>query len=119
MLTEAEARKFAGRWIAAWNSHDLEAILSHYGEEAVLTSPAAAAILGDETGTIHGKTNLRDYFGRGLDAYPQLTFELRDVLTGVSSIVLYYVNQKGTQTAEFMEFDANGEIIRIVANYSV
>ena len=29
MTTEADATAFALEWIAAWNSHDLEAILSH------------------------------------------------------------------------------------------
>jgi hypothetical protein len=31
---------------------------------------------------------------------------------------LYYLNQKSTKTAEFMEFDASGKIVRVVANYS-
>ena len=37
---------------------------------------------------------------------------------GLSSIVVCYKNQKGTRTAEFMEFGKNGKIIRVVANYS-
>jgi len=32
--------------------------------------------------------------------------------------VLYCTNQKGTHTAEFMEFSANGKVARVVANYS-
>ena len=68
MLTESEAKNFAQEWIAAWNSHDLEAILSHYGEDVVLTSPVAARILGDPDGTVRGKTSLGEYFRRGLQA---------------------------------------------------
>jgi len=41
-----------------------------------------------------------------------------DALWGLSSIAVYYKNQKGTRTAEFMEFGENGEIIRAVANDS-
>jgi hypothetical protein len=37
---------------------------------------------------------------------------------GLNSMVLYYINQNGTKTGEFMEFDANGKVIRVVANYS-
>jgi hypothetical protein len=37
---------------------------------------------------------------------------------GVSSVVLCYVNQKGTKTAEFMDFGADGKVARVVANYS-
>jgi hypothetical protein len=39
-------------------------------------------------------------------------------MCGLASIVLLYKNQKGTMTAEFMEFGKNGKIIRVVANYS-
>ena len=36
---------------------------------------------------------------------------------GLFSIVLCYKNQKGTKTAEFMEFGKNGKIMRVIANY--
>lgn len=118
MLTEADARQFADHWISAWNSHDLNAILSHYAPDVVLTSPTAAKLLQDPSGALNGKDALRSYFSRGLEAYPNLTFELLDVLWGVSSILLYYKNQKGTTTGEFMELDGNGKVARVVANYS-
>ena len=118
MLTEVEVLKFADDWIRAWNSHDLEAIMSHYAPEVVLTSPTAAKLLGDSSGTIKCKQAVRSYFERGLQAFPNLTFELLDVMWGISSVVLYYLNQKGTKTAEFMELDANQKVSRVVANYN-
>lgn len=118
MLTEADARQFADHWIQTWNSHDLDAILSHYAPDVVLTSPTAARLLQDPSGAVRGMDALRRYFSRGLEAYPNLTFELLDVLWGLSSILLYYKNQNGTKTGEFMEVDAAGKIIRVVANYS-
>lgn len=118
MRTESEAKQFANKWIAAWNSHDLDAILSHYGENVVLTSPVAAKLLNDPSGIVRGKASLRKYFQRGLQAYPDLRFELQDVMFGLSSVVLCYKNQKGTKTAEFMEFGEDGKIFRVIANYS-
>ena len=118
MLSETEARQFAHAWIRAWNSHDLDAVMSHYAPEVVLTSPTAAKLLGDPSGIVAGKEAVRRYFERGLEAYPNLTFELLDVMWGVSSVVLYYVNQKSTRTGEFMEFDANQKVVRVVANYT-
>lgn len=118
MLTEADVQKFAEEWVQAWNAHDLEAILSHYAPEVVLTSPVAAQLLGNLSGAVEGKDALRAYFRRGLEAYPNLAFNLRDVLWGISSVVLYYANQKGTMTAEFMELDGNKRVVRVVANYS-
>jgi len=92
--------------------------MTHYEDAMELTSPAAAQLLGKPDGKVVGKANLRAYFQRGLTAYPELQFRLEDVLWGVNSVVLYYANQKGTRTAEFMELSATGKIARVVANYS-
>lgn len=118
MLTESDARKLAAHWVQAWNTHDLAEIMSHYAEDVILVSPAATRILNDPLGTVKGKDALRQYFKKGLEAYPNLKFELLDLMWGLSSVVLYYVNQKGTKTGEFMEIDSNGKIIRVVANYN-
>jgi len=117
-MTRDEAWNLANHWVAAWNSHDLDLILTHYEESLELTSPAAARLLGTSDGRVVGKANLRAYFQRGLEAYPELHFRLEDVLSGVNSVVLYYTNQKGTHTAEFMELSATGKVARVVANYS-
>ena len=50
--------------------------------------------------------------------YPNLRFELIDVMRGVSSVILYYTNQKGAKTGEFMEIDSQGKVMRVVANYN-
>ena len=118
MLTEKEAQEFANHWVKAWNSHNLDEIMSHYAADVVLVSPVAARILNDPSGTLQGREAVRAYFGRGLEAYPNLKFELVDVLRGLSSVVLYYVNQIGTKTGEFMEIDAGAKVTRVVANYS-
>jgi predicted ester cyclase len=74
--------------------------------------------LGTSDGKVVGKTNVRAYFQRGLEAYPELHFRLEDVLWGVDGVVLYYTNQKGTHTAEFMELSAIGKVARVVAHYN-
>jgi len=117
-MTEQGANQFAEEWIAAWNSHDLNAILSHYEAGVVLTSPVVARILNDPAGVVEGKDKLREYFQRGLEMFPDLRFELFDVMYGLHSVVLCYRNQRGTKTAEFMEFGDGGKVIRVVANYS-
>ena len=92
--------------------------MTHYEDAIELTSPVAARLLGTPEGKVSGKANLKGYFQRGLAAYPELHFRLDDVLLGVSSVVLFYTNQKGTHTAEFMELSAIGKVARVVANYS-
>ena len=117
-MTKEEAWKLANEWVAAWNAHDLDLIMAHYEDEVELTSPVAARLLGKPDGKVVGKANLRAYFQRGLEAFPELQFRLEDVLWGLNSIVLYYANQKGTRTAEFMELSAAGKVARVVANYN-
>ena len=116
-MTETQATTFAAEWIAAWNSHDLEAILSHYDSEVVLTSPVAARLLGHPSGTVSGKEALRAYFRRGLAVYPDLAFTLLEVMSGVTSVVLHYLNQKGTKCGEFMDVAPSGKVVRVVAHY--
>jgi len=117
-MTRDEAWKLAEHWVGAWNAHDLELILTHYEDDVELTSPVAAQLLGTPDGKVAGKANLRAYFQRGLAAYPELHFQLENVFWGVNSVVLCYLNQKGTRTAEFMELSATGKVVRVVANYS-
>ena len=108
-MTKDEAWNLANLWVVVWNAHDLDLIMTHYEDAVELTSPIAAQLLGIPDGKVVGKASLRAYFGRGLEAYPELHFRLADVLCGINSLVLYYTNQKGTRTAEFMELSAMGK----------
>ena len=117
-MTRDEAWNLANHWVASWNAHDLDSIMTHYEDCIELISPVAAQLLGTPDGRVVGKASLRAYFQRGLETYPKLQFRIEDVLWGISSVVLYYTNQKGTRTGEFMELSATGKVARVVANYS-
>jgi len=80
MVTKDEALNLASLWVAAWNARDLDLIMEHYEDAVELTSPVAAQLLGSTDGKVVGRQNLRAYFQRGLDAYPELHFHLEDVL---------------------------------------
>ena len=118
MLTRDEAYAFAEHWLAAWNAHDLDQIMAHYAEAVTLSSPVAAQLLNDPRGQVAGQVALRAYFEKGLLAFPELRFTLIEVLWGLDSLVLYYENQRGTHTAEYMELSPGGQVTRVVANYS-
>jgi hypothetical protein len=118
MLTEKQADELARHWIDAWNSHDLDGIMSHYEDDVILVSPVALRILNLPEGLVRGKGALRAYFSKGLEVYPDLKFELMDVLRGVKSLVLYYKNQQGVKVGEFMEIGSTGKVTRVVANYN-
>jgi len=76
-VTRDEAWNLANHWVAAWNAHDLDLIMTHYEEAIELTSPVAAQLLGTSGGKVVGKANLEAYFQRGLEAYPNSAFTLR------------------------------------------
>ena len=118
-IQPAFARAYAQEWIEAWNSRDLDRILAHYHDDVILLSPVALKLLSNGTGLVHGKSALRDYFHRGLQAYPDLRFVLTDVLWGVETIVAYYGNNvRNGKTAEVMQFNPTGKIVRVYANYN-
>ncbi len=117
-MTEAEASAFATEWIAAWNSHDLERILGHYAEDIQVTSPLIAQVLGTSQDTVTGKLALRDYWGPALGRFPELSFKLFAAVPGPRIVVLYYQSVRNLVGAEFMEFDSEGKICRVVAHYA-
>jgi predicted ester cyclase len=111
------ARAFAREWVEAWNSHDIGRILEHYDDEVVLVSPVAMNLLKND-GSVRGKEALRSYFLRGLEAYPDLRFDLTEVLWGVETVVLIYANNvRGNKTAEVMQIGSAGKVVRVWANY--
>jgi len=80
----------AQEWIDAWNSHDLERIMAHYADDVELVSPIVIELTGRSDGTVRGKAALRDYFARGLRAYPTLHFDFMRLYPGVRSCVVEY-----------------------------
>jgi hypothetical protein len=118
MLTDEQALTLARRWIEAWNAHDLDRIMTHYGEEIAFTSPFIVKLLGSPVGTVHGRAALRSYFAKGLAAYPALHFELLGVAAGVDSVVLHYRSVNGLQAFEVMELHRDGLVRRVLAHYA-
>jgi ketosteroid isomerase-like protein len=74
-MTEKKAQRFAREWIAAWNAHDLDRILSHHDEGVVFASALAVELAGAADAVVRGKPQLRAYFAGGLEAFPALRFE--------------------------------------------
>ncbi len=116
-LQASFAREFAQDWVDAWNSHDLERILDHYDDQVSLVSPVALKLVSGD-GTVRGKAALREYFLRGLNAYPDLHFDLIETLWGTETNVVYYINNvRGSKTAEVMLLNPAGKVHRVWANY--
>lgn len=117
-MTRTDYEAHAREWIEAWNSHDLERILSHYAGDAVLMSPFAEQLTAAGDGAVRGQAALREYFARALATYPDLRFELFRVYPGLSSCVVEYRSVKGLRAAETMEFGSDGKVVRVLAHYA-
>lgn len=118
MIDKTFAEHFAHEWIAAWNSHDLERILSHYAEDFEMTSPFIVQVAGEPAGKLKGKKAVGAYWAKALALNPQLRFELISVLVGIDSIALYYRGTRGL-AAEVFHFDADRFVTKAFAHYEI
>jgi len=99
-----DAESFAAQWVNDWNSHDIEAILSHFSDDAVFSSPVAVQFFGGD-GEVRGKEALRHYWTEGLRRIPDLHFEVLGLYVGVHVLVINYRNQRGGLVSEVLRFD--------------
>lgn len=44
-MSTPDPRVFAEDWLAAWNRHDVDAVLAHFHDDVVFTSPVAARVV--------------------------------------------------------------------------
>ncbi|MFN8287104.1 MAG: nuclear transport factor 2 family protein [Chitinophagales bacterium] len=118
MLNNQQAFAFAEEWIASWNSHDLERILSHYTDDFVMETPLAAQLLPETNGIVTGKEAVRAYWTIGLQKNPNLLFELKEVLVSVKGITIYYRNvTRNKNVAEVLWLNDNDKAYRAFAYY--
>ena len=101
---------FAAAWVGAWNAHDVEAVLAHFHDDVLFTSPVAARLLPETGGVVRGKDALRDYWVTVLDRLPDLHFDVIDVYRGESLVVINYRNHRGESVNEVLMFD--GDLVR-------
>lgn len=119
MIDEDWARAFARDWIEAWNSHDMERILSHYSDDFQMSSPLVVERTNRSDGILRGKESIRAYWEPSLTGHPPLAFELIDLLVGMDSITLYYRNVGKRVVAETLIFDGDGLVWRGMSQWAV
>ena len=95
------------QWVEAWNAHDVEAVLEHFHDDVVFTSPVAAKLLPDTHGVVRGKPALRHYWTQALARVPDLRFTVEGVYQGVDTVVIAYRNQDGVLVSEVLKFDGD------------
>lgn len=117
LMTEAFAQQFAASWYAAWNAHDLDAIMAHYDPQIAHSSPFIKRYNGTDDLALLGTAAVRDYFSRALARNPTLRFDPMYLTLGLESVILIYKRMTGDLAAEVFHFSAAGKVARSVSHY--
>lgn len=117
-MTPEQAEHFANDWLAAWNAHDLDLILSHYEDDFEMSSPVIRQIMGEPSGTLKGKERIAEYWRKALARAPNLHFEKLHVLCGANSVTIVYRGHRGL-SAEVFVFASTGKVAEAFAHYDI
>ena len=117
-----EASSFATRWAEAWNRRDLDAVLRHFDDRVVFSSPKALDVIGAPT--VVGRGNLGDYWRAALSRIDQLHFSVDRVLWDArrSELAIIYdrhVNGHRDRAIEMLRFNAMGAVVSGEVFYGV
>lgn len=116
-MNKEHADRFASEWLKAWNSHDLDGILSHYIDDFEMTSPVIVQVTGNKEGRLQGKPAVGAYWAKALSMFPNLQFTHICTMIGVNSITIHYLGATGKRVAEVFQFNPDGLVVRAHAHY--
>lgn len=84
-------KQIATQWFAAFNSHDLEALLSLYHNEAQHYSPKLKIRQPETNGLIQGKESLRIWWQDSFDRIPSLRYEVQKLTADDEQVFMEYI----------------------------
>ena len=87
----ASNRSIANAWFAAFNAHDLEALLALYADDAEHYSPKLKIRQPATHGVIRGKTVLRHWWRDAFDRLPTLTYEVTKLTADTEQVFMEYI----------------------------
>jgi ketosteroid isomerase-like protein len=121
-MNRDEAVEYTRRWTDAWNRLDVEAVLEHFHDDVIFSSPKALVAVGMPT--VRGKGALRDYWMMALLPVKSLRFTLVRVIwdPDASELVIVYdreVDGRGDRASEILQFGLEGRVVRGEVFYGV
>lgn len=84
-------KRIATAWFAAFNAHDLDALLALYAEDAEHYSPKLKARMPETMGLIRGKAALRSWWRDAFDRLPTLRYEVVKLTADDEQVFMEYV----------------------------
>ena len=82
--------RFVQDWLEGWNTRDLDRFMHHYAETAVFQSPSVLVMNPGSDGVVRGRAAIRDLYAAALARFPQLRFELEDVIERPYGVIVVY-----------------------------
>jgi len=113
-MTRENREAFAARWAEAWNRRAVEAVLEHFHEDIVFTSPTALAVVGSPV--VRGKEALRAYWTAALERVGWLRVTVDHVLwepVRRELAILYTSHTDGSskRVSENLAFNEDGQVV--------
>lgn len=113
-MTRDISETFAAQWAEAWNRRAVEAVLKHFHEDVVFTSPTALAVVGSPV--VRGKDALRAYWTAALARVGSLRFTVDHVLWDPvrRELAIIYTSDtdgKSKRVSENLTFNEHGEVV--------
>ncbi len=113
-MDASQNEKIALKWFEAFNTHDLEALLSLYDDNARHFSPKLKIRRPETNGLVIGKDALRDWWRDAFDRLPSLQYNVTTLTANADRVFMEYirkVNGEGDMlVAEVLEVK-NGSIV--------
>ena len=81
----------AQRWFAAFNAHDLEALLALYSDDAEHFSPKLKLRHPATGGRVRGKNALRTWWREAFDRLPSLHYEVTALTADDRQVFMEYI----------------------------
>lgn len=107
-------KQIAHAWSAAFNAHDLEALLALYADDAQHFSPKLKVRRPETNGLIVGKDALRTWWQDAFDRLPGLRYEVTALIADERQVFMEYIRhvegEEDLRVGEVLEI-ANGVIV--------
>ncbi|MBL7888182.1 MAG: nuclear transport factor 2 family protein [Bacteroidia bacterium] len=113
-MDASQNEKIALKWFEAFNTHDLEALLSLYDDNARHFSPKLKIRRPETNGFVIGKDALRDWWRDAFDRLPSLQYNVTTLTANANRVFMEYVRkvdgEEDMLVAEVLEVK-NGAIV--------
>lgn len=92
-MTTSGIESIALQWFKAFNTHDLEKLLSLYDNEAKHYSPKLKIRMPETNGLVTGKEELRGWWKDAFDRLPSLNYVITSLTANESRIFMEYIRK--------------------------